>query len=140
MTIPTPAENVRAFLASNPRMVTVGRLATYSGDHKLTVADLSALMFGSATKAQERAITAYLDAHDGIGDGCPVVSAQGGVQLLAADLRALLDDLDPDRLDGDDVLDVEIGWPEGDDEFRITRNRLAELLTLAEQYTAELDD
>ncbi|MFJ9693418.1 hypothetical protein [Kitasatospora sp. NPDC101183] len=142
MTNATPAENIRAFLAANPLMVTVRRLATCEGDHTLTVADLVTLMHASATKAQERAVTAFLDAHDAIGDDCPVVSAQGGARLLAADVRELLADLDPDRLDGDDVIDVidvEIEWPEGAEEFRITRRRLGELLALAEQYT-EIDD
>ncbi|MFF1795663.1 hypothetical protein ACFVXQ_15835 [Kitasatospora sp. NPDC058263] len=135
----TPAENVRTFLASAPHMVTVGRLATYAGDHTLTVADLGSLILGSTTKAQERAITVYLDAHDHLGDGCPVVkTTRAGAKLLAADVRALLDDLDPDRLDNDDVIDIQIEWPEGAEDFRITRHRLGELLALLD--AAEVDD
>ncbi|MET9399285.1 hypothetical protein [Kitasatospora sp. NPDC002965] len=130
----TPAGRVRHFMSLNPRSPIAARLTSPFETIEVTVADLSAVVSGSATKAQESNVRVFCEEYER-----RMEIDHDGVKLLKEDVRTLLDFLDPERLDPADVVDVTLDWPEGSEGFRLTRRQLGELLVQAEALAAEND-
>ncbi|MET8703646.1 hypothetical protein ABZW10_33065 [Kitasatospora sp. NPDC004723] len=132
----TPAGRVRHFMSFNRTSPVAARLIGPGLDPvEVSVADLSALVFGSATKAQESNVRAFLAEYE-----TRMEIDDHGTTLHKADLRDLLDQLDPDRDDPDDLIEVSVEWPEGSEDFRLTRSQLGDVLARIEAMAADNED